>query len=41
MGWWGAAVNVDGTYGKWRYAVVKKVADIPILFDSNFGNLLP
>ncbi len=26
---WVTAVNVDGTYGKWRYAVAKKVSDIP------------
>ncbi len=26
---WVAAVNADGTYGKWRYAVAKKVSDIP------------
>lgn len=26
---WVAAVNADGTYGRWHYAVAKKVADIP------------
>jgi type III restriction enzyme len=26
---WVAAVNADGTNGKWRYAVAKKVSDIP------------
>jgi type III restriction enzyme len=26
---WVAAVNAEGTYGKWRYAVAKKVADVP------------
>ncbi len=26
---WVTAVNADGTYGKWRYAVAKKVSDIP------------
>jgi type III restriction enzyme len=25
---WVAAVNADGTYGHWQYAVAKKVADI-------------
>ena len=25
---WVAAVNADGCYGKWRYAVAKKVSDI-------------
>jgi predicted RNase H-like HicB family nuclease len=28
---WVAAVNADGTYGKWRYAVAKKVSDVPDL----------
>ncbi len=26
---WGTAVNADGIKGKWRYAVAKKVSDIP------------
>ncbi len=26
---WVAAVNADGTYGNWRYAVAKKVSDVP------------
>lgn len=26
---WVTAVNADGCYGKWRYAVAKKVSDIP------------
>jgi type III restriction enzyme len=26
---WVAAVNADGTYGKWGYAVAKKVSDVP------------
>jgi type III restriction enzyme len=34
---WVSAVNADGRYGSWRYAVTKKVSDIPILL----GNLLP
>ena len=25
---WSAAVNGDGTYGQWRYALVKKVTDV-------------
>jgi type III restriction enzyme len=25
---WVAAVNADGTYGKWRYKIVKKVTDV-------------
>lgn len=28
---WVAAVNADGTYGRWRYAVAKKVSDVPDL----------
>jgi type III restriction enzyme len=28
---WVAAVNADGTYGTWRYAVAKKVSDVPDL----------
>ncbi|TAJ10795.1 MAG: type III restriction endonuclease subunit R [Nitrospirae bacterium] len=26
---WVAAVNADGTYGRWQYAIAKKVSDIP------------
>jgi type III restriction enzyme len=26
---WVTAVNADGMYGDWRYAVVKKISDIP------------
>ena len=26
---WVAAVNADGTFGKWKYAIAKKVSDIP------------
>jgi len=26
---WVAAVNADGAYGRWQYAVAKKVADVP------------
>jgi type III restriction enzyme len=28
---WVSAVNADGIYGKWRYAVAKKVSDVPDL----------
>jgi type III restriction enzyme len=28
---WVSAVNADGTYGKWRYAVAKNVSDVPDL----------
>ncbi len=28
---WVSAVNADGNYGKWRYAVAKKVSDVPDL----------
>jgi type III restriction enzyme len=30
---WVTAVNADGTYGCWRYAVAKKVPDIPKILD--------
>src|SRR5690606_10768056 len=26
---WVAAVNADGTFGQWKYAIAKKVSDIP------------
>lgn len=25
---WVSAVNADGTYGRWRYALVKKITDV-------------
>lgn len=28
---WVSAVNADGSYGGWRYAIAKKVSDIPDL----------
>lgn len=28
---WVAAVNADGTYGRWRYALAKKPAEVPAL----------
>ena len=31
---WVAAVNADGSYGRWRYDLVKRVADIPTLLAS-------
>jgi type III restriction enzyme len=31
---WVAAVNADGSYGTWRYAVAKKVADVPGIIES-------
>jgi len=31
---WVAAVNADGTFGRWRYALAKKVSDIPQLIDG-------
>ncbi|MCP9472341.1 MAG: hypothetical protein NNA30_06370, partial [Nitrospira sp.] len=30
---WVTAVNADGTYGTWRYAVIKKVSDMPSLLE--------
>ncbi len=34
---WVAAVNADGTYGRWQHAVAKKISDIPVLIEKN-GN---
>ncbi len=31
---WVAAVNADGTYGYWQYAVTKKVSDIPSILEK-------
>jgi hypothetical protein len=31
---WFAAVNADGTYGKWAYALAKKPAEVPQLIDA-------
>ncbi|CAN5895830.1 DEAD/DEAH box helicase family protein [soil metagenome] len=31
---WVAAVNADGTYGQWRYAVAKKVSEVPGLIEQ-------
>jgi type III restriction enzyme len=31
---WVAAVNADGTFGRWQYAVAKKVADVKAILDA-------
>ena len=31
---WVAAVNADGTYGRWRYELTKRVADIASLLTA-------
>ena len=31
---WVAAVNADGTYGKWAYALAKKPTEVPQLIDA-------
>ena len=31
---WVAAVNADGSYGKWAYALAKKPAEVPQLIDA-------
>ena len=31
---WVAAVNADGTFGTWRYALGKKPVDVPQLIDA-------
>jgi type III restriction enzyme len=30
---WVAAVSADGTFGNWRFALAKKVADVPGILD--------
>lgn len=34
---WVAAVNADGSYGRWQYALAKKVADVPGILDKVAG----
>jgi type III restriction enzyme len=31
---WVAAVNADGTFGTWKYALAKKLVDLPQLLDA-------
>jgi len=31
---WCAAVNADGRYGRWRFAMARKMADVPYLIDE-------
>ena len=31
---WVAAVNAEGSYGRWRYELTKRVADIPSLLTA-------
>jgi type III restriction enzyme len=31
---WVAALNADGTYGRWKYAVAKKVSEIPAILEG-------
>lgn len=31
---WVAAVNADGTYGTWAYAIAKKVADVATILSQ-------
>jgi type III restriction enzyme len=31
---WVAAVNADGTFGTWKYALAKKPVDVPQLIDA-------
>lgn len=31
---WVAAVNADGSYGRWRYAMVRSVADVRVVLNS-------
>jgi len=32
---WVKAVNADGTYGKWQYAIAKKTSDVPEILDKS------
>jgi type III restriction enzyme len=34
---WCAAVNADGRYGEWRYAIAWKPEDIPYLIDPSLA----
>lgn len=31
---WVAAVNYDGHYGRWQYAIANKVSDVPAIIDQ-------
>lgn len=31
---WVAAVKADGSYGKWTYAVAKRMSDVPAIIDQ-------
>ena len=33
--WWINAVNADGGFGVWTYAIAKKVSDVPALISSS------
>jgi type III restriction enzyme len=35
---WCAAVNADGRYGKWRFAMARRMADVPFLIDEAVGS---
>jgi type III restriction enzyme len=30
---WVAAVNSDGAYGQWQYAIAKRISDIPSIIE--------
>lgn len=32
---WVAAVNADGTYGRWRYVIARKISDIPQIIKNS------
>ena len=34
---WIAAVNADGTHGRWDFAIAKKVSDIPSIIERIAG----
>jgi type III restriction enzyme len=35
---WAAAVNADGTHGRWSFAMAKKVSEVPGLIASSIAN---
>jgi type III restriction enzyme len=37
---WCAAVNADGRYGTWRFAMARRVEDVPFLIDEALGALV-
>ena len=36
---WCAAVNADGRYGQWRFAMARKIEDVPYLLNESAGSI--